>query len=198
MPWRAALDRARGDFLDVRIDLAELARNGVDVAAFDEEARLMAGSPIETPLDSSHLLEREYLSLGQPIADSEFWQNMLPDCRLREGLDAAVTGDGESLAHRLGGCHPLRESQVWFDLLAVLPHVTSHRDEVAVALRRTREVGTMVDDPFALARQAARMRDTSRLAGDVRDAVSWAEIFARYDHVLSDRQKLLAYIAWQR
>lgn len=100
-------------------------------------------------------------------------------CPLREALRAALAGDGGPLA----AC-----KIAWDDVLlveTVLPHVRTHRAELAIALRMLRDPHAYEEtSPYMLIDTYAHYRDLSRLAGDLVETARWQARVERFAALL--------------
>jgi len=104
----------------------------------------------------------------------------------------ALRGDGGPLAARLLGINALDRVAV----LAVLPLVTTHRPELAEALRLF-EPHWLTMDPFDVVGDAAIRRDLLRLVGSRAAAEPWHRIVLAQLAMLADRDKLIALLLWR-
>jgi hypothetical protein len=117
----------------------------------------------------------------------------MPDREDVAALSAAVRSDGGPLAARLLNINGLDRMAV----LAVLPRATSHRPELAEALRLF-EPHWVMADPFEVVDDAASRRDLLRLAGTPAAAEPWQRIILGQLAMLADRDKLIALLLWRR
>jgi hypothetical protein len=112
-----------------------------------------------------------------------------------EALLAASAGDGERLANEM-----LRPYRSWtnMDVLAVLPRIKTHRDEVMQVVKwgPTSVPRIPYDFPFGLIANPAERRTMFELVGDHDEAARWAAIYARYRKAFTDRKTLVALGLW--
>jgi hypothetical protein len=111
-------------------------------------------------------------------------------------LDLARDGDGRSLASELG------PGGSWLDslVMAVLPRVTSGREEIARQLVWSAPEGIVRlghQFPWSLAGRAATRRDVLRMAGATDEAARWDAIYRRFDEAFEDRRRLMALLLWE-
>ena len=123
-------------------------------------------------------------------------------CKARYGaaLAQAAGGDGGSLAQVFAHCDVFWQEYPE-TLIGVLPKVKAHRHELAAALRFHRDQDmtySYANIPFRELADIVRYRDLARLIGDEDEAKRWQAIFARFDKVLSDRRRLIAFMLWTR
>jgi hypothetical protein len=119
------------------------------------------------------------------------------DKELRTAVTAATRGDGGPLAVTLTHCRLLFDANVGL-VLAVAPRVTTHRAELAAALRAFRDDLALVDHaPFALIVEAATRRDLATLTGDDATAARWQRIVSAQAKLLGEREKLEALLLWE-
>ena len=109
---------------------------------------------------------------------------------MKAAMTAAQHGDGALLAETLGTdgfVHPL-------DLIAVLPMIKTHRDELAHALAWMPVSSQVVDYafPFATAQYYAERRTMFELAGDTANAKRVGDVFDRYAAAFHDHRRLVA------
>jgi hypothetical protein len=109
---------------------------------------------------------------------------------MQTALTAAQHGDGAALAGTLdddGTTAPL-------DLIAVLPMVKTHREELVRALPWMPGSSRILDYrfPFATAQYYAERRTMFELAGDAINAKRAGEIFERYVAAFHDHRRLVA------
>jgi hypothetical protein len=144
--------------------------------------------------------------------DNELLGYELPHIYLRHGIKkhdnhwlqtdmkallAASDGDGAPLATEM--LRPFRE---WtnMDVLAVLPRIKTHRDEVMQVVKWGPTSGSRMsyDFPWGLIANTAERRTMFELAGDHDEAARWAVIYARYRKAFTDRKTLIALALWAR
>jgi hypothetical protein len=103
-------------------------------------------------------------------------------------IEVARLGDGATLVKAIQRIGDVDDG----DVLAVLPHLKTGRDELMrwLAQSQPRQQGT---SPLAVATRAAVRRDLFRIGGDARKAARWARIEQRAARVL-DRQRLMALV----
>jgi len=192
-------------FADRALDLARDERAGYDA----QFAALLHPTidlyTAKTPLEVPPPPVRDDASFDATLAN--LWSYMTPHLLLRHGdpldgkpvalasemhepLTAAQHGDGEPLAKVLDdevGLHPL-------DLVAVLPRVKTHRDELVRALSFMPRSDEIVDFrfPFETAQYYAERRTMFELAGDAANAKRSDEVFQRYAAAFHDRRRLVA------
>ncbi|HEX4451273.1 MAG TPA: hypothetical protein VH143_10410 [Kofleriaceae bacterium] len=202
-PWRADIDRVRGDATDFSAALHQAVADGFSSHHADQMAdlaRLFIGARVTTKSgwDPPWIVLARGDSIDRrDVGESDDTRN---PCERARALNAAVAGDGEPLAKMLRDCPRFSffGSEV-LDVLAVLPHVVSHRDAVAAAVRQLRDELLPVDDdhiPFAEIGVLAKYEALARLAGDRVSAQQWQAMRSRFDDVLADRRKIIAYLFW--
>ena len=144
--------------------------------------------------------------------DDELLAFLLPHIYLRHGikhqlkeswrldskaLQAAADGDGEQVAAEMTSSY-----RAWtnMDLLAVLPRIKTHRDEVIQLAKTGPTSESMVgfDFPWSAIAFAAERRTIFEIAGEKPEAARWAAIYARYRKALTDRTTLIALSLWYR
>jgi hypothetical protein len=105
-------------------------------------------------------------------------------------MTAAQHGDGALLATTLGTDSFIRP----LDLIAVLPMVKTHRDELVHALAWMQVSSQIVDYrfPFGTAQYYAERRTMFELAGDTANAKRAGDVFDRYVEAFHDHRRLVA------
>jgi hypothetical protein len=111
---------------------------------------------------------------------------------------AALAGDGGPLADVLSRYQVMWDEEVGY-VLAVLPHVTRHRAELAAALHWFHaDYGSSIDEgPLSIVEHAMLRRDLARLAGDEPEARRWQAVIDHQLPVLLDPQKMTALLLWE-
>jgi len=158
----------------------------------------------KTPLDVPKPLVRDDPELDMSLAS--LWSFMTPRLALRHGdplgkgyvlttemqaaLGEAQHGDGAALAKTLlddPSLHPI-------DLIAVLPMVKTHREELVRALPFMPASNQIVDYrfPFGTAQYYAERRQMFELAGDAANAKRANDVFERYAAAFNDHRRLVA------
>lgn len=122
------------------------------------------------------------------------------DCkaRLLSGVKSAQAGDGAELAEVFRRCHVYWNS-TQKALLAVMPLVTKHREELAEAVRWFRNDSTTYSlgyIPFRFLENIAWYRNLAAAIRDTEQVATWQAIFDRHANLLDDRQKLIAFWMW--
>jgi hypothetical protein len=133
---------------------------------------------------------------GEPQADrvlNDPWQRPCPDAYVA-ALALARDGDGRPLALALHACVGYWATAQ--DLLAVLPHVTTGRDELARAVVWFRD--TAAHDLSTSVAYAALRRDLCRAAGATDEAARWQAIVTSLSApFLTDRDRAVALRLWE-
>jgi hypothetical protein len=109
---------------------------------------------------------------------------------MRDAMTAAQHGDGAPLAATLGEESLVRP----LDLVAVLPLVRTHRDQLVRALAWIPVQSQVVDYrfPFGTAQYYAERRTMFELAGDTANAKRVGDVFDRYVEAFHDHRRLVA------
>lgn len=193
--------------LDIRaVDLYPL----LDVALLPASVALYSNAIVDIDLDTAGLdrttddpelrrmrAEGRYfrfgrlpLRAGRSISEAYFG----PRDGYIEALVAAQSGDGAKLATYIG-------KERWWtegDVLAVLPRVEHHRDELVTKLRWSTNHASWRyanHSPFDLAASAAVRREMFRAGGASPEAAYWDGVYKRIDAAL-DRPRLMALVLW--
>ncbi len=117
-------------------------------------------------------------------------------CSLREAIESASRdGDGRPIAATLRrrDCSLPRLVPGFDRLLAVLPHVTKGREEIAEALRGMPGISDTDPAPPMRAAGASLRRDLARIVGDLPEAERQAAIVRRAVAALGRRESVLAF-----
>ena len=130
------------------------------------------------------------LRAGRSITGAYFG----PDEDYVAALEAAQHGDGLLLANYV------RKGRWWNDgdILAVLPHVKAHREQLVAHLPRASNQANwryLNRTPFELASSAAVRRELLRMIGEDKLAAQWDAIYQRVAKVM-DRPRVMAYVLW--
>ncbi len=105
---------------------------------------------------------------------------------------AADDADGGPLAAWLQQCPGVQLVDVQELLYGLVPRISTHRGELALAIR---SLGSdRSSSIFTSATQAAVLRNLANLIGDASEADRQAAAFARFDAVLSDARKTIALL----
>ena len=178
---------------DRRLGQLVALRSGKPIAAFELDRT--------NPDAIDSIDEAAAVRSGVPVREAVRHIRVYPDgCRaaLISALADAVAGDGLPLARVFEGCQASTIG-VQFDaeyLYAVAPSVTSHREELATAIRNWRTDG---GSPFGHVRAFAVKRDLARLLGDTAEAARLQEIIERHAKVYADRDRVTAmFVAFVR
>jgi hypothetical protein len=158
----------------------------------------------KTPLD---VPPRPVRDDGLDDALAGIWMFMTPHLATRHGdplntklfiatnemqaaMVAAQQGDGAALATRLGNDGFVKP----LDLIAVLPLVKTHREELVRALAWMPVSSQIVDYrfPFGAAQYYAERRTMFELAGDTANAKRTGDVFDRYVEAFHDHRRLVA------
>ncbi len=163
------------------------------------ELALRNGQPIEPfeppPADDRSVLEAAAaLRAGATPGDvmSLQWKHF---DELVPMMDAAARGDGRSLARAFETSTAFGGVDIYTEyLLAVAPKITSHRDELALAIRAHRFGSfTITSTVHAIALH----RDVLRLLGDKAGADRLQSMIDRHATVFADPKKLMALLLMQ-
>jgi hypothetical protein len=109
---------------------------------------------------------------------------------MQHALTGAQMGDGAELATMIRDDNMARP----LDLIAVLPLIKTHRDDVAGALPWMPVSSQIVDYrfPFGTAQYYAERRVMFELAGDTANAKRAGDVFERYAAAFHDHRRLVA------
>jgi hypothetical protein len=148
----------------------------------------------------------------EKTTDNQLLGYLLPHIYLRHGIKkldnhwlhtdfkallAASDGDGGPLVTEM-----IQPFHSWtnMDVLAVLPRIKTHRDEVMQIVKWGPTDGPRVpyDFPWGLIANTAERRTMFELVGDHDEAARWAAIYARYRKAFTDRKTLIALALWGR
>lgn len=120
----------------------------------------------------------------------------------RIAYGAAMSGNGELLTSLIEYCEYI-PSHEYRTIVAVLPYVVLHREELCEAVRWFRmgdERRSWAYDegvsPFRLVFKALALRDLMRVAGHAELAARWQEIVERHAKILADRDRVIALTLW--
>ena len=151
---------------------------------------LRSGKP--APVDTSAEITNELddaaaISGGAPVSESTQHLVELHPCHAAtiRALAEAAGGDGLALARVLESCDAAPRLDPLY-VFAVAPKVTTHRTELASAIRNWR-IGDSVH-AFAI------KRDLARLLGDDAGATRFHAIVERHAKVLGDRERVTALL----
>ena len=119
------------------------------------------------------------------------------DLDLAGPFKLAIDGDGAALASLIEGCR-LPDAIELSALLAVLPRVKTHREELAARVRALdhRALAIGLNRMFEFVTERMMRRDLLRLAGDEALAAHTQQILDRYLAAFGDRDKAVALIMW--
>lgn len=190
---RAAVALVRGDAAAARAELAAIPP-GEDHDVIATMIALHEGSPVPAGHVHPELADAVALRAGTLSGDRD---GVYPES-CKADLDAAVgkaiAGDGGPLAKVFSECDVFN-SEMPAQLPGILPHVTSHRAELADVLRAYRDALSSYPPhhvPFRLVDDLARYRDVAHLAGDDAEAARLQRIIDRHARVLADRDRMIA------
>ena len=191
-----AVAALRGDLRDAHAHLAKLGpgyeRDELELAlALDEGAPITATPGRHAGFDDSIAMRN-----GQFGPNLE---GLIDDRAVIALLERALAGDGSALVAVLNH-EGISYRVLAMPMLGILPRITSHRDEVASALRLFRDELTgfsLMRIPFNALGNLIMYRDLARLAGDAEDTQRWQVIIDRHVAVLGDRRKLIALMLWK-
>lgn len=213
-PWTYAelsmLAALRGDFAAAR---RELARSELDDVAYSLELMIAlreGASPFPPPRADAkvHPGIEDAVALRRGMRSSilSLLHSVRPGCTTatQRALSAAVAGDGAPLADLFQTCPSSWGTAPYWGtlptyLIAILPRVTSHREQLAAALRLYRDefaTSSYWNIPFPLIQEIALYRDLARIAGDREEAAAMQQLFERHAAMLADRQKVIAFLFW--
>jgi hypothetical protein len=126
----------------------------------------------------------------------------VPNCQNDEqtGYSDAMSGDGQRLASFIEYCGDM-PSTFRRSMLAALPYVVRHREELRAAIRgfhiSDRFNGGEPDgSPFQFVRDAVTQRDLMRVSGNTDLAARWQAIVDRHARMLADRDRAIASMLW--
>jgi hypothetical protein len=197
---RTVIAVLRGDVAHARLEVAAL-EPGPDRdtlaswIALREGSELPRGAYRHPALESTMLLREGKLPPDlEMVAGDGFPQSCRSD--LRNAVADAVAGDGGPLGQTLAECSVFYIS-LPEHLFGILPRVTERRAELADALRVYRDDWGMSSTrrwPFRLVAQLAEYRALARLAGDAAEAERMQAIVTRHMQVLTDRDRVAAFV----
>jgi len=192
-------------FADRALELAHDERAGYDAQYAGLLHPAIDLYTAKTPLDVPKPLVRDDPELDMSLAS--LWSFLTPHLALRHGdplgnkglvmttemqhaLTDAQHGDAAALVKDLlddPSLHPI-------DLIAVLPMVKTHRDELVRALPFMPASNQIVDYrfPFGTAQYYAERRAMFELAGDAANAKRANDVFERYAAAFHDHRRLVA------
>ncbi len=107
---------------------------------------------------------------------------------------------GRRLAHDVA--KSTLSGAAWSVVLALLPRMHDHRDELAAALRDTRKFDRVSwhsnpeDDELELLAVLARSRDAARLVGDTREVDRLQPMIERHIALYDDDRRMAALEIW--
>ena len=203
----AALDEIRGDTSAALADLDRGQQSlppdrpylGHDLDALRAAIELHTAASQITAGPDPHpaILEQVELRDGR-MPDTAEIETLEGHDSMVAAVRAALAGDGGPLADVLSRDHVMWDEEVGY-VLAVLPHVTRHRAELAAALHWFHaEFGTSIDEgPLSIVEHAMLRRDLARLAGDKAEARRWQGVIDHQLPVLLDPQKMIALLLWE-
>jgi len=198
----------RGDIAEARRQLGLIPGDATDASHIQarlameialRDTTLELAEPPPAAADFSDLIR---VRRGDPVHSAVFTELTPDECKtaLAPALAAAQAGDGAPLAEVFRTCRVM-----WIDvpdyLLAVLPRVTRHREELARALRLYHAIPTpsITNErlPFGDLDNIVASRDLARLAGDAEATAAWSALYARRTKPLADRDRLIALLLWR-
>lgn len=200
--WMAAYHVYVGDFTAARRDVhafdaqfpAERPYDALDLAI-----ELHLGEPLEPGRAQAESVEQHVWTLAgiskQDFTTRVFDRFDLCPVRLKTAFQTTFPGDGAALASLMAYC----PNSHWPSalVLAALPAVTAHRDELREALRGFHgDFDASVAEPLYLAHHAMIQRDVMRLGGDPPAAVRWQAILDRHTKALADHDRVIALMLW--
>jgi len=191
-----AVAALRGDLRDARSHLAHV-RPGYEHDELELALALDEGLPI-TATAGRHAGFDDSIALRNGKLGPNL-ESLIDDRAVISLLERALAGDGSALVAMLN------HEGISFDvfampMLGILPRITSHRDEVASALRLFRDELTgfsLMRIPFHALGNMIMYRDLARLVGDAEDTQRWQLIIDRHAAVLGDRRKAMALMLWR-